>query len=289
MARLGERLRKAQLLPSTEFMQVWPIGEKIPSTVYSICKHVHFLQVVYAVQGCASAPDSVVPDIQKLREKYTYNIYPCAQPLCSPVTPSTMEGSPGELLDGSKQCPLPSRGGSLFSTKKKSRSRNGESYNHKRGGSVTLESSVGMETDTEMSSLESFPVDVQIKKLHELYAHVARQPNTITCNLELVPPRARAICPQTKRTVTPLNFDKSPYAADVPQSVLQQSKIQSGFKALETFKQQRKNTFTISFARSASESSSEEHHYMVGSTTPTVDVTLQRFVRYEYSKISRRE
>lgn len=82
MARLGERLRKSQLLPSAEF-----------------------IQVVYTIQECITSPDSSIPPIKRLREKYTYNVCPCAQP---------EDEEEGEAQRRNmRPCPKPSRGGAF--------------------------------------------------------------------------------------------------------------------------------------------------------------------------------
>ncbi len=222
------------------------------------------------------APNTEIPNIKKLREKYTYNIYPCAQPFCN------LETSSEDLMDGSKQCPLPSRGGSYFFSRKKiGRSQNGKHHGHSEESSMTT-TRKGV-----ADSLEKLPMDVQLKKLEEHYAQVARQPSSITCNMELVPPNARAVCPQVKTNFSPLSVDTVPYAADVPLEVLRRSKEQSGSEALETLHKQRRKTFTISFASIPLSQSQEppwttDHNIMENRD-------LLRFVRHEYSKLSKRE
>lgn len=200
-------------------------------------------------------PNSTIPNIKKLREKYTYNIYPCGL-----LEPEAMEG---DTHDGggkdAMMCPPPSRGGSFLwkpkekkhAGKKEERRKKEESTKNNIQGKVlkdivVKESLVDEEEGGESGSrrLEEFPIETQVKLLTEHYSHVARQPSSIKCNLGLSIPRARALCPQMKRTV-----DSSPgtvvYAADVPPEVLHQSQILGGFTTLQFLRKQRSKTFTI--------------------------------------------
>ena len=204
---------------------------------------------MYAIQDCAAVPNSTIPNIKKLREKYTYNIYPCG--LLEPETE-------GDTVDGGGKdtimCPPPSRGGSFFwrPKEKKDSEEEGEKGKHKRGkvlrDFVVKESLVDeVEGGESGRSLEEFPIETQVKLLREHYAQVARQPTCIRCNISLSAPRARALCPQMKRAIDP-----SPgvvaYAADVPLDVVHQSRILGGSNTLQFLHQQRNTSFTISQA-----------------------------------------
>lgn len=222
------------------------------------------------------AHNGEIPDIKKLRERYTYNIYPCAQPFSSPETSLEVN------TDGSKQCPLPSRGGSyLFGRQKGTRSQNGTHPSHSVDSPLSNRRVTGDDGREEVTgSFEQLPMDTQLKKLHEHYTQVARQPSSITCNMALAPPRARAVCPQVKTTISYLDFKTVPYAADVPPEILHRSMEQSGSRTLETLHKQRRKTFTISFAQSDSNSSPKSRNNHSDSLRP---------VRYEHSKVSKRE
>ena len=163
-------------------------------------------------------------------------------------------------MKDSIECPHPSRGGSfLFRKKTKPVSlRNGDSSNDLRASYIPpdedadLRKGIHSRKELEDVDLGSFPMEVQVKRLQEHYAQVAKQPpSQITCNLDLAPPRARAVCPQTKVSVYSDSFT-SAYAADVPPEVLLRSKMLSGSEALATFQKQRDKVFTISFSQSAS-------------------------------------
>ena len=198
MAQSGERLRKAQLMASDEF-----------------------LQILYAVQDSSLEQ---VPSIKKLREKYTFNIYPLAQPEDS------------EQSQTGRICPAPSRGGS-FGFEHKSRVPAAESV---------------CEVRQEVAAAASIPasssVREQVKVLQEHYSHSVKQPASIRCNLRLMPPQARAVCPQTSKAVD-ISPQSLAYAADVPLDVVEQSRLLSGYSTLELLQQHRKKTFTISYSQ----------------------------------------
>lgn len=211
-------------------------------------------QIVYAIQDCATLPNSIIPNIKKLREKYTFNIYPCG--LLEP------EGVEGDLHESggrdAMMCPPPSRGGSfLWKPKEKKDARTKKEKRKKEECEKNIEGKVLKDIVVKESlvdeveggesgsrRLEEFPIETQIKLLTEHYSHIARQPSSIKCSLGLTIPRARALCPQMKRTV-----DSSPgtvvYAADVPPEVLHQSQILGGFSTLQFLRKQRSKTFTI--------------------------------------------
>lgn len=197
--------------------------------------------MVYAVRECAKAPGSSVPDIKNLREKYTYNIYPCAQLLnlgdSTPGTTGSEEG--GRRL---KRCPHPSRGGSFFFGRKGKETKADTAPREMVKESLTDDEEERV--PKEDSRLQKCPIKVQVKKLHKHYLQVAKQPTCISCDMTLAPPKARPVCPQTKKSTAPAEFTMS-YAADVPPEVLRESRIRSGLDAVEAI-QNRKKPFTIS-------------------------------------------
>lgn len=215
MAQLGEKLRKAQLLPSSEFMQI-----------------------VYSIQDYAAGQSDSVPNIKKLREKYTYNIYPCAELL-------DLRGC-SEEKEHLRPCPVPSRGGS-FVTGGSTRRKKSSSIEDERGGSPYNE---GEETEgsSESDTHSDASVQLEIKKLHAHYLQVAKQPSCIHCNMGLAPPQARAVCPQTKNSVAPAHYPMT-YGADVPPDVLHESQLRSGANVLTSLREQRRKTFAISYTQ----------------------------------------
>lgn len=198
-------------------------------------------------------PDSTIPNIKKLREKYTYNIYPCG--LLEPETEGdTSDGGGKETI----MCPPPSRGGSFFWRHKEKKDlekkeEEGEKEEHKHGkvsrDFVVKESLVDeVEGVDSGRCLEEFPIETQVKLLKEHYAHVARQPTRIKCNISLSAPRARALCPQMKRAIDPSPGTVA-YAADVPLDVVHQSRILGGSDTLQFLHQQRHTSFTICYSQ----------------------------------------
>lgn len=95
---------------------------------------------------------------------------------------------------------------------------------------------------------ENQPVKAQIKLLREHYSLTARQPSTIRCYMDLTPPKARAVCPQTKKSLVSTNMSSQPmYGVDVPDEVVARSHQLSGYNTLEELKKHNKHIFTISY------------------------------------------
>lgn len=210
MARLGERLRRAQLLPSAEF-----------------------IQIIHTIQEVITAKNSNIPPIRKLREKYAYNVCPCADPEDEEVTECKRRHN--------RPCPKPSRGGA-FSLKSGGTpsSAGGKSSRGRRNGFKEKSGKVQAEfvsgqrnTSLPEEELKESPIKAQIKLLQEHYDLVARQPATVRCELDLAPPQARYTCPQTRYKssadsdgsllISPLQ--ESLYGPDVPESVVAKSKV----------------------------------------------------------------
>ena len=206
--------------------------------------------------------DSSIPLVDELREKYTYNIYPCG---VQPSSEGRREGAGGKAR---LMAPLPSRGGSFCvetsdrdrekDEKEKAREREGEREKEKeRERGKKRSSGKRLEVSNESSLMKSFgrgctessPMEVQVKQLHEHYSTVARQPSRVSCNLELAPPIARAFCPQQQRDPNPIPYYMA-YAADVPLEVLEQSRALSGFDLLAELQEHRKDQFALSLAQS---------------------------------------
>ena len=74
----------------------------------------------------------------------------------------------------------------------------------------------------------STPIKTQIKLLEDHYLSTARQPATVWCAINLAPPHARAVCPQIKYGgVVAGPADDSVYGVDVPDEVVEKSKVRS--------------------------------------------------------------
>ena len=188
---------------------------------------------MYTLKDSALAPNSSVPNIKQLREQYTYNIYPC-------VSVVAVEQSSAGRNDGCKQCPQPSRGGSFLPISVSPRHTPERPL-------ATLE-----EGEKDMTDLRSLPLNCQIKKLSEHYASIARQPS-VSCDVIPAVPRAKVVCPQTWDSVFPLGHS-APYAADVPNSVLQHSRALCHASTLEFVQQHCRSSFTLqSFPRSTAQ------------------------------------
>ena len=204
--------------------------------------------MVYAVHGCTSNPQSPVPVIRELREKYTYNIYPCG------VQPAS-EGAGGERRkERPMMAPLPSRGGSFTieggETARRTRDTK-EKRRKKSAKNASLETNCLNKAFCEEGAGdgEGATIGKQIKQLHEHYCTVARQPSRVSCNLKLTPPIARAYCPQQQRDTRPVPYYMA-YAADVPLEVVEQSRALSGFDLLSQLQEHRRDQFVLSFTES---------------------------------------
>ena len=190
---------------------------------------------MYAVQDSINAPDSSIPSIGKLREKYTYNIYPWA-----------VEEDDQEDPSRRKQCPPPTCGGSL-SLGEIQRKKVGHVQKERREDTPTFEMAAKMTQFQKTSSPEA--LTEQMKQLREHYTHMARQPQSVRCNLSLTPPQARIVCPQTRKVVTSSHNGVLSYAADVPDAVLERSRYLSGYSGIEELAGMKKNVFTISYCQ----------------------------------------
>lgn len=213
--------------------------------------------MVYAVRGCSSNSHTPIPVIQELREKYTYNIYPCG------VQPGGDGGCGGEGGELRPIVPLPSRGGSFAvepssdemrkrAEKEKSKKRKKE----KELGAVPNSNRDVLERAVAGGAETTGPLDQQIKHLHKHYSSVARQPSHIRCDMQLTPPIARAFCPQQTKDCNPVPYYTA-YAADVPLDVIAQSRVMSGFDQLVKLHEHRKDQFVLSFT--------ECHHPLMAS------------------------
>lgn len=179
---------------------------------------------MYTLKDSALAPNSSIPNIKQLREQYTYNIYPC-------VSVVAVEQSGVGRNDGCRQCPQPSRGGSFLPISVSPRHTPERSLKRLDEG------------EKGEGDLRTLPLDCQIKKLSEHYASIARQP-IVSCDVMLAVPRAKVVCPQTWDSVFPLGHS-APYAADVPNSVLQRSKALCHSSTLEFVQQHCRSSFTL--------------------------------------------
>ena len=138
--------------------------------------------------------------------------------------------------------PLPSCGGAFGLEAKRRGGAEGERERKRKEKKKEEEEGEGE------AGLQQSPVERQVKRLHNHYSQVARQPTRIHCNLHLTPPTARAFCPQQQRDINPIPYYMA-YAADVPMEVIRQSRILSGFDLLEILQEHRKDQFTLSFAQ----------------------------------------
>ena len=217
------------------------------------------VQVVYAVRGSTVNSHSPLPAIPELREKYTYNIYPCGVQLASEG------GGAGEGANGDRgrpMAPLPSRGGSFAAESgEESKRRDRESKEKAKDRRKAEASECGSNClkrafwgEEEIVDTTSGPVEQQIRQLNKHYYTVARQPSHVRCNMQMTPPIARAYCPQQQRDPNPIPYYTA-YAADVPLDVVQQSRALSGFDQLSKLQEYRKEQFVLSFTDSP-----ELHH-----------------------------
>ena len=202
-------------------------------------------QIVYAILDCATSSESTIPSIAKLREKYTYNICPWAMP--------EDEDSQEVSRKKTKKCPPPTCGGSLsFGGVGSQSSKNNTSKENQTNKHKMSKSRAQLQDHFLSDPLPSVhtPVSTQMKLLKEHYTHTARQPQKLKCSLGLVPPHARVVCPQTKKSVlAPSGGNILSYAADVPNSVLEKSKDLSGYNSLQDLHRYRKKVFTISYCQ----------------------------------------
>lgn len=209
--------------------------------------HYLCLQIVFAIQDCAGADNSNIPAIEQLREKYTYNVCPCALP----------EDEEAELSrhDNGRPCPPPSRGGA-FGLPVSHHGVKGESGsgNPAKKSRFRTKKKEFVEDQLSSSNLptnnEDQPIREQIRLLREHYSLTARQPSLIRCYMDLTPPKARAICPQTRKTLVSSDLTPQPmYGIDVPDDVIKRSEQLSGYSTLKELKKHDKRVFTISYTQ----------------------------------------
>lgn len=199
---------------------------------------------MFAIQDCATAEDSNVSQIQQLREKYTYNVCPCALP----------EDEEAELCchDNGRPCPPPSRGGAFGSPRTMGENESHSYTHHLRKSRFQAKKKEFVEDQLSSTTLpttdDSQPIREQIRLLREHYSLTARQPSLIRCYMDLTPPKARAVCPQTKKTLVSPNLGPQPmYGIDVPDEVIKKSQQLSGYSTLKELKKHNKRVFTISY------------------------------------------
>ena len=190
------------------------------------------------------ADDSAIPSIQRLREKYTYNVCPCALP----------EDEEAELCchDSVRPCPPPSRGGAFGPPVSHMNKAENEGASAKKKSKFKGKKKEFVEDQLSSSVLPNVdahqPVREQVKLLREHYSVTARQPSLIRCYMDLTPPRAKAVCPQTKKSLVSQNLSDQPmYGVDVPADVVAKSHQLSGYDTLIELKKHNKRVFTISY------------------------------------------
>ena len=192
--------------------------------------------MVYAIKKCTTSDsDEPLPLIPELRERFTYNIYPCGL-------------QPANEVGGAKKrpmAPLPSRGGSFAADSSCDESRTRTAKHSGRGRQSEGVRGEGVQEDNEASTVVAGPLPQQIRYLNKQYTTVARQPAHIRCDLQLTPPIARAFCPQQQRDSNPVPYYTA-YAADVPLHVIRQSRIMSGFDHLLKVYGHRREPFVLS-------------------------------------------
>ena len=145
-----------------------------------------------------------------------------------------------QLLSKARPCPLPMQGGSFAMTShwKDKDDRIGSKKKRKK----KVKGGKGRTRDDEIRGLGwsgqkspalpkekliSFPLEDQVLLLRQHYFTTSRQPPTIRCNIDLAPPMARMVCPQTKYKSMEVSRKQmgGVYGPDVPDSVIQRSKV----------------------------------------------------------------
>ena len=184
---------------------------------------------MYAIRDSANSTDTTIPSISTLREKYTYNVCPWAY---------TIEESE---LSSKKRCPPPSCGGSL-SVREVQHSKPVHKIQPENNSIKTTLSYFQRNYTRNGPAMAQ-----QIKVLREHYSSTARQPQSVHCNMSLVPPQARIVCPQAKKAIISPDNKVLSYAADVPDAVLERSQFLSGYHCLEELQEVKKKVFTISY------------------------------------------
>lgn len=152
-----------------------------------------------------------------------------------------------------KKCPPPTCGGSLsFGVRRPQGST--QSSNSKPINQKVSKTRAQLE-DHFLSN--QTPVSAQVKLLKEHYTQTTRQPQKLQCNLGLLPPHARVVCPQTKKSVVTQNGTAYSYAADVPNSVIEKSKDLSGYDYMGELQRCRRKVFMLSYTQADMDSCSE--------------------------------
>ena len=181
--------------------------------------------MVYTIQECVSVSASSILPIKQLREKYAYNICPCADPENDELAELQQKNS--------RPCPKPSRGGAFslvslggrgsgMSSSGNKEKRTSQNFKEKEGAKKEVFVDGQRNPALPVKDLSANPVKDQIKMLQEHYQVTASQPAVIRCNIDLAPPQARFTCPQTK-SATPQKY--MVYGPDVPDEVVEKSKV----------------------------------------------------------------
>ena len=158
--------------------------------------------------------------------------------------------------DNGRPCPPPSRGGAFgppVSHRIKGESGSGSPTQQKKLR-FRVKKKEFVEDQLSSTTLPSMddnqPIREQIKLLRQHYSATARQPSLIRCHMDLTPPKARAVCPQTKKTLASSDLGPQPmYGIDVPDEVIQRSQQLSGYNTLKELKKHDKRVFTISYTQ----------------------------------------
>ena len=155
--------------------------------------------------------------------------------------------------DNGRPCPPPSRGGSfgLPVSQKVKGDSSGSGQPAARKFRFRGKKKEFVEDQLSSSVLPSVadhqPMKDQVRLLREHYSATARQPSLIRCQLDLTPPKAKAVCPQTNKTFASANLSQLPmYGIDVPDEVVARSHQLGGYGTLQELRKQ-KRVFTISY------------------------------------------
>ncbi len=122
------------------------------------------------------------------------------------------------------------RSGASSKRRKKGRAKKNqdEVEGEDEGGNVNLAAWSGQKSAAlPKEKIVESALDDQIKMLRQHYFLMSRDPPTIRCNIDLAPPMARVVCPQTKykSTAAMRKMTSRPYGLDVPDKVVSKSKV----------------------------------------------------------------
>ena len=145
--------------------------------------------------------------------------------------------------------PLPSRGGAFAADNSMQRGREDERKRMVKKKKKEKEEVEEEGKETRCVNWRGCLAEKEAKNLRGHYSIAAQQPTKLRCNLHLIPPTARAVCPQQQRDRNPIPYYTA-YAADVPMEVIHQSRTLSGFDILESLQDHRRDLFTLSFSQS---------------------------------------